>query len=91
MPNAQEVFLYALLVLQSGQGKKELDQWAGQVLLEEKRAEELGDAWTPPSTPDWTPPKGKEAPLWGVLHRAILGPPGGWSEDELGRIAAVLM
>lgn len=88
MPNLQEVLVYALLLLHSGRKAADLGFWAGQVLEEEKRAEEMGAAWQPPATSGWTPPKGKVAPLWDVLRHDLLER--SWSGDELERIASVM-
>lgn len=71
MANPTEVLFMALLMVYAADSKAELVAWATQVLLEERRAAELGPNWSPPAgVAGWKGRGPVPAPLWQPIKAA---------------------
>jgi hypothetical protein len=82
--NDTEVLTLSLLVCDSGASAADTDAWAKEVCLETRRAEQLGDRWTPPATEPWGGDLRKPGRNYLFVKQALEQPR---TDDKLTRVA----
>ena len=88
MPNTTEILFMALLLVDNATNKADLAKWASEVLLEERRASELGSGWLPPAgVVGWKGARGVLAPLWRPMQAAYQAE---WGERLLATLGQAI-